>query len=381
MLFSNVIGQEFIKKHLTQSANKGRIPHAQLFVGKAGSGILPMAIAYAQYIICNNANGENGGANHSCNLKFNQFAHPDLHFAYPVAATSSQQKKPVSSHFAKDWRAFLTANIYGSLFDWHKHIGIEKKQSQLSVHEAADINKTLALKSYEGGYKVMIIWMADKMNREASNKLLKLIEEPPYKTVFLLLAENDDAILDTIKSRCQVLLFPRLSTSQIAEELIKKQACSQAEALTIAHQSDGDFNKAQLLLQSDNDELLFEKWFVTWLRSAFLAKRKKESVLDLLVWSENIAQTGRETQKSFLQYSIHFFRQAMLQNYSVSELVFMKSQTDFDLKKFAPFVHGNNITSIISELESAQYHIERNGNPKIILSDLSIKLTRLIHRT
>jgi DNA polymerase-3 subunit delta' len=380
MLFSNVIGQDFIKGHLTQSADKGRIPHAQMFVGKAGSGILPMAIAYAQYIICGNSNSENSGDNQSCNLKFDQLGHPDLHFAYPVAKVTDSQKKPVSAHFATEWRSFVAENPYGTLFDWHKHIGIEKKQSNISVHEAADINKALALKSYEGGYKVMIIWMAEKMNRDASNKLLKLIEEPPNKTVFLLLAENDDLIIDTIKSRCQVLSFPRLSTGQIATALSQKLNCSEAEALKIAHQSEGDYNKAQHLLQSDNDELLFEEWFVTWVRSAFMAKKKKESVLELLQWSETIAKTGRETQKNFLQYSVQFFRQALLENYAISELVFIQPQTGFDLKKFAPFIHGNNINSIISELETAQYHIERNGNAKIILSDLSIKLTRLMHR-
>ena len=381
MLFSEVIGQKFIKSHLTQSAGKGRIPHAQLFVGKAGSGVLPMAIAYAQYIICGNNESENEGANTSCNIKFEQFAHPDLHFAFPVAAAKDSQKKPVSAHFATEWRSFLAGNLYGNLFDWHNHIGIEKKQSQLSVHEDADINKRLALKSYEGGYKVMIIWMAEKMNREAANKLLKLIEEPPAKTIFLLIAENDDLIIDTIKSRCQKLDFPKLSTTQIANALSKKYELTESDALKIAHQSEGDFNKSQQLIQEDNDELLFEKWFVIWVRSAFMAKKKKEVVLDLLNWSETIAKTGRETQKNFLQYSVQFFRQAMLKNYTVSDLVFMETQTDFDLSKFAPFINGNNIIPIISELEKAQYHIERNGNAKIIFSDMSIKLTRLIHRT
>lgn len=380
MLFSNVIGQEFIKKHLTQSADKGRIAHAQLFVGKEGVGMLAMAIAYAQYIICSNEQGENKGPNTSCNLKFDQFMHPDLHFSYPVARLKESQKKPVSAHFAAEWRSFLLEKEYASLYDWQKYIGIEKKQANISVHEAADISKALSLKAYEGGYKVMIIWMADKMNREASNKLLKLIEEPPNKTIMLLVTTSEDLILDTIKSRCQVVHFPRLSAGQIAEALQERKGLTQEEALQIAHQCEGDYNKAQHLLESDNDELLFEEWFVLWVRSAFLAKKKKEAVLDLLNWSDTLAKTGRETQKSFLQYCMRFFRQAMLQNYEISDLVFMKTQTDFDLKKFAPFIHNNNVVDIISELEKAQYHIERNANAKIILSDMAIKLTRLIHR-
>lgn len=381
MLFSNVIGQDFIKSHLTQSADKGRIPHAQLFVGTAGSGTLPMAIAYAQYILCKNSNGENSGGNEACNLKFEQIAHPDLHFAFPVATTSRIKSHPVSSHFATEWRNFLREKPYGNLYDWHKHLEIEKKQAQIGVDEALDITKALSLKSYEGGYKVMIIWMADRMNTAASNKLLKLIEEPPNKTVFILITENEDAIIDTIKSRCQVLHFPKLSVDHISNALVTDHNCAPSEALKIAHQSEGDFNTAQHILSNDSDTVLFEKWFVTWVRSAFLAKKKKEAIIDLLQWSETIAKTGRSTQKNFLKYCVQIFRQAMLQNYKVSSLVFFESQIDFDLKKFAPFIHGNNIETIISELEDAHYHIERNGNAKIILSDLSIKLTRLIHRT
>lgn len=380
MLFSNVIGQEFIKNHLTQSADKGRIPHAQLFVGNAGSGMLVMAIAYAQYIICNNNQSENQGVNTSCNLKFDQFTHPDLHFAYPVAKLKDTQKKPVSAHFAAEWRGFLKEKEYASLYDWQKYAGIEKKQAIISVHEAGEISKSLALKAYEGGYKVMIIWMAEKLNREASNKLLKLIEEPPNKTVLLLVTTREDLIIDTIKSRCQVVQFPRLSAGQIAIALQEKRGVVKEVALKIAHQSEGNYNKAQQLLQNDNDELLFEKWFVKWVRSAFMAKRKKESILDLLEWSETIAKAGRETQKNFLNYCAQFFRQALLQNYAISDLIFMQTQTDFELKKFAPFIHNNNVADIISELEKAQYHIERNGNAKIILSDMAIKLTRLIHR-
>ena len=380
MLFSNVIGQEFIKNHLTQSADKGRIPHAQLFVGNTGAGMLAMAIAYAQYIICNNDTGENQGLNSACNLKFDEFAHPDLHFAYPVAKLKDTQKKPVSAHFAAEWRRFLKEKEYASLYDWQKYVGIEKKQAIISVHEAGDISKSLALKAYEGGYKVMIIWMAEKMNREASNKLLKLIEEPPNKTVLLLLTTNEDLIIDTIKSRCQVVHFPRLSAGQIAGALQERKGLSKEDALKIAHQSEGNYNKAQKLLQSENDGLLYEQWFVKWVRSAFLAKKKKETILELLTWSETIAKSGTETQKNFLSYCMQFFRQALLQNYAISDLVFMQTQTDFDLKKFAPFIHNNNISEIISELENAQYHIERNGNAKIILSDLAIKLTRLLHR-
>jgi len=380
MLFENVIGQDFIKNHLTTSVDAGRIAHAQLFVGKTGSGTLPMAIAYAQYILCGNTQGENTQGNVSCNLKFEQLAHPDLHFAYPVATNTSIKSHPTSSHFAAEWRSFVKENPYGDLFDWHKHIDIEKKQGQIGVDEAIDINKALALKAYEGGYKVMIIWMAEKMNTAAANKLLKLIEEPPAKTLFILITENEDQIIDTIKSRCQVLHFPAISESHLANALVSRQECDPNEAQKIAHQAQGDYNIALHLLHQDGDDVQFEEWFVTWVRTAFMAKGRKESVIALLDWSETIAKTGRETQKSFLSYCVQFFRQAMLLNYKTDALVYLEPKTGFDLSKFAPFVHGNNIMDIISELQDASYHIERNGNAKIILSDLSIKLTRLLHR-
>ncbi len=380
MLFKDVIGQEFIKKHLTASVDAGRIAHAQLFVGEAGSGTLPMAIAYAQYILCQNKEGENTQGNAHCNIKFDHLAHPDLHFAYPVTTTTTIKSHPVSSYFATEWREFVQKNPYANLFEWLQYLGVEKKQGQIGVDEAQDINKALALKAYEGGYKVMIIWMADKINTAAANKLLKLIEEPPAQTLFLLIASNEDNIIDTIKSRCQILHFPKLSEAQIAKALIEKHDCEKALAHTLAHQSQGDYNRAMHLLKHDGDDLLFEEWFVTWVRTAFKAKGRKESILELVSWSETIAKTGRETQKKFLEYCVRFFRQALLLHYGVNDLVYFEPETKFSLEKFAPFVHENNITAIVKELEDASYHIERNGNAKIILTDLSIKLTRLLHR-
>ncbi len=380
MLFSKIIGQTFIKNHLTASVDAGRIAHAQLFVGPSGTGVLPMAIAYAQYILCNNAQGENTNGSHSCNLKFENISHPDLHFAFPVAVSADVKKHPVSNLFMNDWRSFIKEKPYGDLFEWYQHIGIEKKQGRIGVDEAVEINKALSLKAYEGGYKVMIIWAVDKMNTEASNKLLKLLEEPPAKTLFLLLTENEERIIDTIKSRCQVLHFQNLSENQIAAGLQQNYNTTVSEAQKIAHQAQGNYQKAIQLLHQDGDDIQFEKWFVAWVRTAFQAKGKKEAVLALIQWSETIAKTGRETQKKFLHYCVQFFRQALLKNYKANDLVFFQSDTNFDLSKFAPFVHNNNIIPIVKALQDASYHIERNGNAKIILTDLSIKLTRLLHK-
>ena len=375
MLFNQIIGQEHIKKHLQTSAENGRIPHAQLFVGKEGSGTLPMAIAYAQYLLCNFSDDAD-----ACNIKCNKLQHPDLHFAFPVTTNDSVKKHAVSDLFLEDWREFISYQSFGSLFNWLQHIGVENKQGLIGVDEAEAVVKKLKLKSYEGGFKVMIIWMAEKMNIAAANKLLKLIEEPPEETVFLLITENEEQIIGTIRSRCQALHFPKLSEEDIASALQVNHQVSENEANKIAHQSEGNYNKALHLLQNDSSDLVFEEWFVAWIRTAFKAKGNAAVIQQLISWSETIAKTGRETQKQFLEYCLQFFRQALLLNYKSDQLVFMESKSGFDLSKFAPFVHSGNILDIEKEIGEAMYHIERNGNAKIILLDLSMKLTRFLHK-
>ncbi|MGB0881073.1 MAG: ATP-binding protein, partial [Polaribacter sp.] len=208
----------------------------------------------------------------------------------------------------------------------------------------------------------------------------KLIEEPPNKTVFILITENEEQIINTIKSRCQALHFPALSEQNIVDALMEREQCSENEASKIAHQAEGNYNKAIHLLQNNSSDLVFEEWFVAWIRTAFKAKGNASVVQQLIAWSDTIAKSGRETQKRFLGYCLQFFRQAMLLNYRSESLVFMETKTAFDLSKFAPFVHSGNILDIEKELNDAIYHIERNGNAKIILLDLSMKLTRFLHK-
>ncbi|QBA65384.1 ATP-binding protein [Muriicola soli] len=381
MMFKDILGLPHIKNHLTHSADSGRIPHAQLFVGPEGSGTLPVALAYAQYILCGNSSSENNNGNEACNIKCNSFSHPDLHFTFPVSNTDRIKSHAVSDNFLPEWRRFLKEDPYGSLFDWYRYIGIEKKQGQIGVDEAVEIVKKLSLKSYEGGYKVMIIWMAERMNTSAANKLLKLLEEPPNKTIFLLVAEDEEKILQTIRSRCQLLHFPPLPEQAIAQALVER-GVPREEAGHLAHESNGNFNKALELMNKDSEELIFERWFVQWVRSAFQAKGKKGAIHELILWSEEVAKTGRETQKNFLKYCMAVFRQAMLVNYQANSLAYMKIRVDgFQFDKFAGFVHENNVLKIMEELEEAIYHVERNGNSKIILTDLSIKLTRLLHKS
>lgn len=377
MEFSKILGQEYIKNHLIKSADLGRIPHAQLFIGPEGCGTLVMAIAYSRYILCNT----NGTLNESCSLKFQKLSHPDLHFIYPTVTTEEVKAKPKSIDFITDWRQFVLEKPYGGLFDWYAKLGVQNKQGEIRVDDAQDILKSLSLKSYEGGYKIMIIWMADKMNIAASNKLLKLLEEPPEKTVFILISENEEDIIQTIRSRCQITHFNSLSEQIITNALIQSEQVEEKKALNIAHQSQGNYNKALYLLNDEEEAFPFELWFVTWVRAAFKAKGNASAIKDLIEWSEQIATLGRETQKKFLQFCIEMFRQALLLNYETKTLVYMEPKVEkFKLENFAPFVNGTNINDIFKELSDAMYHIERNGNAKIILTDLSIKLTRLIHK-
>lgn len=381
MQFSEILGQDHIKNHLIKTASSGRIPHAQLFVGQEGSGTLPTAIAYAQYILCGNSGPDNENGNTSCNLKFQSISHPDLHFIYPTVTTEDVKTKPKSLDFIQNWRNFIQETPYGGLFDWYKTLGVQNKQGEIRVEDAQEVLKSLALKSYEGGYKIMIIWMADKMNIAASNKLLKLLEEPSDKTIFILISENEESIIQTIRSRCQVLHFNGLSEQVIADALVSKENLEPNVALKIAHQAQGNYNKALHLIKNDEDEYPFEQWFVTWVRAAFKAKGNAAAIQDLITWSEQIAGLGRESQKKFLEFCIEMFRQALLLNYQAPSLVYMEPKVEkFKLENFAPFVNGNNINDIFKELSDAMYHIERNGNAKIILTDLSIKLTRLIHK-
>ncbi|MGB5982600.1 MAG: DNA polymerase III subunit delta' [Nonlabens sp.] len=372
MRYDDAIGLGFIKKHLQTTVHNGRIAHAQLFVGNTGSGVLPLAVAYARNILC-------GRESTHCDAQIDKLMHPDLHFAFPVASTPTSGSKPTSDVFLKEWREFLAETPYGGLQDWYGKSGIEKKNAEIRVVEAQAIMKKLSLKSYEGGNKVLIVWGADKMNTEAANKLLKLIEEPPSKTIILLLAEDEDRIINTIKSRCQILHIPKLSTTDVASGLVSKLNIQNATAELIARQSNGNFQKAIQLQEQSSEDLEFEKWFIAWVRTAFQAKTKPSAITELLEWANNIASLNRETQKRFLSYCLEFFRQAMLLNYKVPNAVYLQPKNNFELSKFAPFVSGERCVLVSEQINNAIYHIDRNANGKVVLTDLAIGLTRILH--
>lgn len=372
MLWDEIAGQVEIKQKLKNSVEEGRVSHAQLFVGQEGSGALPMAIAYAGEVLAKEK-GESAWS------KVKSFQHPDLHFSFPVASTDSVKDKPVSSNFMREWREFLLENSYANIFDWLQFLGIEKKQGNISVHESQEIIKKLSLNSYEGGYKIMIIWLPEYMNNSAANKLLKIIEEPPQKTVFLLVSEREDLLLPTITSRCQLVKLNRLSDDEIAQYLVQQKNIPESEAQRLAILANGNLREALLNLSEESSE--FESYFVQWVRNAFMAAKTPTVLKNLVEWSQEISGWSRERQKHFLQYCSEVFRQALLKNYQSNELVYMNLGVDgFNWDKFAPFIHGANIEDILHEISTTSYHIERNANAKIVFLDLSIKLTRYLHK-
>ena len=370
MTFEDIIGQSFLKTHLKKGVDSGRIPHAQLYVGKRGVGSLPMAIAYADYLMKQQQQG----------VKMNPLTHPNIHFVYPVTTSDKVKSKPIASNYINEWRNFVESSPYGSINNWYDLLGVGNKQGNIGVEEAGDIVSKMSLKAFNGGYKVMIIWMAERMNSACANKLLKLIEEPADKTVIILITEDEEQLIGTIRSRCQTVHLNALSEDAIKDNLIKKHKTEASLAANIAHQSEGSYSRALDLLNQQPEDLQFEAWFIEWVRTAFQAKSNKQSINSLMAWSQEISKSGREIQKQFLDYSLRFFRQALLYNYGAKELVFIKlNDKSFKIENFAPFIDASNISEISKEIELASYHIERNANAKIVLTDLSIKLTRLLH--
>ncbi|MCB0468815.1 MAG: DNA polymerase III subunit delta', partial [Aequorivita sp.] len=324
MDFSEVIGHQHIKSHLVKTVQNGRIPHAKLFSGVNGSGLLPMAIAYASEVL--SSQYEKGSAEYiSCRNKVSKLMHPDLHFVYPVNTSDIAKKNAISDNYAEGWRNFALNNPYASLFEWLQSLGLEKKQGNISKYEAENISKKLSLKAFEGGYKVMIIWMADNMNSECANKILKLVEEPSEKTLLLLLTEREEQIISTIRSRCQKLTFPLLSETDIAAALTTNLKIKEQLAAQLARRARGDYNKALQLQEETGEDEIFEKWFISWVRTAFRAKGNKGAINNLLDWSDELASQGRETQKKFFNYCIEVFRQALLKNYSAEPLLFFEA--------------------------------------------------------
>ncbi len=375
MQFKNVIGHKEVKQRLISNVKEGRISHAQLFLGTEGGGNLPLAIAYAQYISCLEKTEEDSCGTCSSCVKFEKLVHPDLHFVYPVAANAEVKDKPVSSKYISNWREAILEDPYLSLAQWQSKLETGNKQLLISKYESEAILKTLSLKTYEAEYKTMIIWYPEKFNTSSANKLLKIIEEPPAKTLFLLVAQDAEQIITTILSRTQLVKVGRIKEEELQNELMTRYSIEQSAAHKIAHLSDGNFIEAKKLIEQSNSEDIFYNLFVTWMRSAF-----KGDVAGLITWTEEIASTsfGREKQKQFLNYGLHVFRESLITNYGNDELSRVANNEAGFLNNFAPYIHGANCLEIIELFNDASYHIERNVNPKILFLDVSLKLTKLL---
>jgi DNA polymerase III subunit delta' len=375
MQFKNIIGQQEIKQRLVQSVRENRIAHAQLFLGPEGSGNLPLAIAYAQYINCHARHEDDScGVCPSCN-KFQKLIHPDLHFVFPVATTKSITKEPVSDDFISQWREILLQSPYFSLLQWYEHVEVENKQGIISKNESQEIIRKLNLKTFEADYKIMIIWLPERMNIIAANKLLKMIEEPPDKTIFLLVSENTGLMLQTILSRTQLIKIPKIKDGDLLAYLSKNFTYTEQQLTDAVRLADGNLIKAYRVLQSDEENDNYLDKFARLMRLCWT-----KDVLGLLQWCESMTGIGRERQKNFLGYTTRMVRENFMLNCQVSELALLTQKENEFSSKFFPFINQNNVYQMVDELNKAQYHVEANGNDKIIFLDMALKLIKLIKK-
>jgi DNA polymerase III subunit delta' len=405
MLFKDILGQQEVKKGLAELVQHNRLSHALLFLGKEGSGALPLALAFAQYLTCETVNGkrlwavpiankqlaiDNGqekignrqsaigneqSINDSCGVcascyKSEKLVHPDIHYSYPVI-TKKSGTPPISTDFISEWREFIQLFPYGNVYDWLQFIGAENKQGNITAHECNDIIRTLNLKSFESEYKILILWMPEYLGNEG-NKLLKLIEEPPANTLFILVAENDSLILPTIVSRCQLIKIPALETDDIEKALVERNNSGPEQARQAASISEGNYRQAiQLIQHSEEDwESLLRDWISSIIRQNLVAQVK---------WVEEMSRQGREKQKQFLRYFNHLLEQAIrLKAMNGTSQNLPGNERDFAerLNKIADISQQQ---AIIEEIDRACYYIERNANSKLLFHALTIRLFHIIH--
>ncbi|HEX5026683.1 MAG TPA: hypothetical protein VFV68_15490 [Agriterribacter sp.] len=405
MLFKDIIGQDDVKQHLLQLVSQNRLSHALLFLGKEGSGALPLAIAFANYVSLfsgvRNEKENDGGISlfgpsegdaekaatpaienweqadtwmqeQRAYSKAAGLVHPDIHFSFPVV-TKKSGEKPVSSDYITEWRSFIQQYPYGNAYDWLQYIGAENKQGNITANECSDIIRKLSLKSFESGYKILLMWLPEYLGNEG-NKLLKLIEEPPPETLFLLVAQNESLILPTILSRTQLVKVPALNAADIETGLMGHAEILPEQARQIASVSEGDYHEALQLLQHSGEDwqTILRDWLNAILKTGPVAQVK---------WIEEISRQGREKQKQFLRYFNHLLEQSI----RLQVMPELSAQLPVEERDFA--LRLNKIASlhqhraIIEELDKAAYYIERNANAKILFHALTIKLYHIIAKS
>ncbi len=373
MQFKKVIGHHEIKKRLINSVKESRISHAQLFYGAEGSHKLALAIAYAQYINCTNRTDEDScGVCKSCR-QIEKLQHPDIHFIYPTIATTDN-KDPQSTDYISQWRDILFENDFHITTDkWYEKISQENKQGIIRNDDLSEIIKKVGSKSYESDYKILIIWMIEKLYYSAAPKLLKTLEEPPEKTLFLLITENYEKVLTTIISRTQLVKVPKYSTDLIRNTLIDNYQTDVSAAAQIARMADGNMAYALKLKNEGSNTEYFDN-FSNFMRKSFTLIQQRKDYKSLYEIIQKLSAFGREQQKAFLYYCTNLIRQCLFLNQNLSELVIVDEKEMEFLKKFSPFIHQQNVENIYQEFNKAIFHIERNGSAKIIFTDLAIKI-------
>ena len=374
MRFADITGHDSIKQRLVRTVAESRISHAQLFLGPQGSGKLELALAYAQYINCRNRqNGDSCGECPSC-IKYQKVAHPDLHFIYPTAAKKGIDK-PRSSDFIAAWRELLLErNAMISLYDWYKKIDIERKQAIINSRDCSDIVHTLNYKSYEAQYKVMIIWMVEKLHHAAAPRILKILEEPPDKTLFILISENQDLIINTILSRTQIVKINPFGDEDLAERR-KAVGFEPAQVGDVVKIAEGNYLEAKRLVAEGDEAAFYFNSFASWMRLCYSGKF--EPIIEFI---NDFGRQNREIQKAMLIYALRLVRESFMMHVGETSLLRLNRQEADFVKKFHPFINMRNVGQINEELNRTIFHIERNGNFSVVFLDASIKMAQLLKK-
>lgn len=377
MKFSEVIGQEDAKRQLLALVGEQRVPHAMMLCGPLGSGKMALALAFASYLLGERDEEPAGGdvRQRNINAMLAKWAHPDLHFSYPVikpTGTSSEHKMS-SQDFAKEWAQMLSQSPYFAMEQWLAAMGADNQQAQMGVGESDLLLRELSMKSSQGGYKVSLIWLPERMNAECANSLLKLIEEPPSQTVFIMVCEEPEKLLDTIRSRVQRIDIRKIDTPTLEQALVERRYIDADQARRIARVANGSWLKAISELDAGNENRLFLDMFIMLMRLAYQRKIK-----DLKKWSEAVATYGREKQRRMLTYFIHLIRENFMYNFHNPELVYMTAEEENFSKNFARFINEANVMELTELYERAIRDIGQNANAKIVFFDIALKTIMLL---
>ncbi len=367
MLFKDIVGQNSLKAQLLHAANTGRVAHAQLLLGPEGSGALPLAIAYAQYLNCEYKQEQDSCGTCSSCRKYEKYIHPDLHFIFPFFP---KDKTDTSFNYYPEWRSALIQNPYLEIEEWREVLEVENKQANINIHTCHEVIKKLSLKAFEATYKVMIMWLPEYLDKEG-NSLLKIIEEPPANTLFLLVAQKQEQLLNTIRSRTQLIKVPKVNDADVLDYLTNQKAIAQTDAQEIMFLAQGNITKAQQLIA--HKEQSYNEFFKDWMRCCWA-----NNGLKIIEMVDVFAKLGRENQKEFFGYAMGIFRETVVYHQGAKALLRINDEEQEFISKFATLVHPGNATPMVAELEKAYYHIERNANPKILFLDLSLTFLRLI---